>query len=100
MDNGQYLITLAETYQALSDPNRLKILGQLLSTPHPVCVKGLAGHLGISQSAVSQHLKVLKSCRLVVGRKDGYFKHYSVNETAFREIRRMERIVFGRDLIS
>ena len=97
MDNEQRIEDLAEVFQALSDPNRLRILNSLQSSPHPICVNGLACKLGISQSAVSQHLKVLKNCRLVTNRKEGYFKHYSVNEERFREIQGMSGDLFGKE---
>ncbi len=89
---------LAEVFQALSDSNRLRILNLLNSSKHPICVNGLACNLGISQSAVSQHLKVLKNCRLVTVQKEGYFKHYAVNKNRLLEIRRMSMDFFGMDL--
>jgi ArsR family transcriptional regulator len=49
-------------------------------------VCALARQLGISEPAVSQHLKVLKTCGLVAGKKEGYFVHYQVNEEKIREI--------------
>jgi ArsR family transcriptional regulator len=42
------------------------------------CVGGLARTLGISEAAVSQHLKVLKDTGIVRGVKHGYFMHYQV----------------------
>jgi DNA-binding transcriptional ArsR family regulator len=98
MNEEKQIESLAEVFQALSDPNRLRILEILLSVPHPICVTGIANRLGISQSAVSQHLKVLKNNGLVTHRKESYFKHYSLNEERFREVRRMRATVLGNKL--
>ena len=51
----------AAVFSALADPTRLKLL-KILShqnTPDALCVNALAGLLGVIQSAVSQHLRVL-----------------------------------------
>jgi ArsR family transcriptional regulator, arsenate/arsenite/antimonite-responsive transcriptional repressor len=62
---------------ALSVETRVKIL-QLLKSGR-LCVNALTCRLGISQSAVSQHLRILKSVGLVKDEKVGYWVHYSVN---------------------
>ncbi|NLM96328.1 MAG: winged helix-turn-helix transcriptional regulator [Halanaerobiaceae bacterium] len=64
--------------KALADETRLKILGLLLSKNF--CVRALAGRLGISESAVSQQLKILRKADLVLGEKSGYFVHYRVKK--------------------
>jgi DNA-binding transcriptional ArsR family regulator len=63
-------------FKALGDETRLKIVHLLVSNDY--CVGGLAKALGITDSAVSQHLKVLKEAGLVEGKKVGYYTHYSV----------------------
>ncbi len=63
-------------FKALGDETRLKIVRLLLRGDH--CVGGLAKALSITDSAVSQHLKVLKEVNLVEGKKVGYYTHYSV----------------------
>ncbi len=98
MDEEKSIELLAEVFQALSDPNRLRILEILLSVPHSICVNGIAKRLGISQSAVSQHLKVLKNNGLVIDRKESYYKHYSLNSERFHEVRQMRTAVFGNEL--
>ena len=98
MDSDDRIAELAEAFQALSDPNRLRILELLTSSSHPICVNGLACRLEISQSAVSQHLKVLKNAGLVTDRKQGYFKHYSVNDERFRDLKKIRATVLGREL--
>lgn len=67
-------------YKALSDENRRMIIMLLLK--HSYCVAELARKLDISESAVSQHIKVLKESGLLKGEKRGYFMHYGVERGA------------------
>ena len=60
--------------KALGEPMRLKIYLALLERKH--CVRSLSRKLGISESAVSQHLKVMREAELVYGEKYGYHTHY------------------------
>lgn len=48
-------------------------------------VNSLANALKISPSAVSQHLRILKSAGLVAGQRKGYFIHYSLNRGALEK---------------
>ena len=66
---------LAQLLKALGEPTRLKIYTALLKRKH--CVRSLSVMLGISESAVSQHLKVMKNAGLVYGEKYGHHTHYS-----------------------
>ena len=71
----------AAFFAALADPTRLKLLKLLgrQRSPDALCVNALSGLLGVSQSAVSQHLRVLKSAGLVKGERRGYHIHYYIN---------------------
>ncbi len=60
--------------KALGEPMRLKIYRALLERKH--CVRSLSKKFGISESAISQHLKVMKGAGLVYGEKYGYHTHY------------------------
>ena len=75
---------LIERFKALGDETRFKIF-LLLSEQH-ICVKGLANVLHISESAVSQHLKVLRNAGLIKGKKVGYFTHYNVQRDVLNEL--------------
>ena len=57
----------AAFFKALADPTRLQIVKFLCHhhEPEALCVNALAGLLGITQSAVSQHLRILKNAGLV-----------------------------------
>ena len=65
---------LEHILKALGEPMRLKIYQCLLERKH--CVRSLSRKLGISESAVSQHLKVMREADLVYGQKYGYHTHY------------------------
>jgi DNA-binding transcriptional ArsR family regulator len=69
--------------RALASPARLKILRLLGS--HPLCVNALAGRLGLSAAATSQHLRLLREQGLVQDDKRGLFVHYRRDDEAFRE---------------
>ena len=71
----------AAVFSALADPTRLKLVKLLRSQrdPDALCVNALAGLLGVTQSAISQHLRVLKAIRLVKGERRGLTIHYFLN---------------------
>jgi DNA-binding transcriptional ArsR family regulator len=68
---------MADVFKALSDPTRLRLL-KLLGGGQALCVNALARKLGVTQSAVSQHLRVLRQTGLVTGSREGSFIHYSL----------------------
>jgi ArsR family transcriptional regulator len=58
---------LAEIFKALSDPTRLRLVKLLGEHGGALCVNALAHRLEVTQSAVSQHLRVLRQAGLVNG---------------------------------
>ena len=66
--------------KALGEPMRLKMYQALLERKH--CVRSLSKKLGISESAISQHMKVMKDAGLVYGKKFGYHTHYLPQQIA------------------
>lgn len=66
--------------KALGDSTRFTIFQQILIRKH--CVRSLSKKLGISESAVSQHMKILKEANLVYGERFGYHIHYLPNQEA------------------
>ena len=74
----------AALFNVLGDVTRLKLLNLLSQQREPdaLCVNALAYRLGVTQPAVSQHLKLLKDAGLVVGEKRGYRVHYFVKREA------------------
>jgi len=79
----------AAVFSALADPTRLKLMKllQRQRDPDALCVNALAGFLGVTQSAVSQHLRVLKAIGLVKGERRGYHIHYFVNQDMLEKCR-------------
>lgn len=70
--------------KALADNTRLELIKLLLS--HDYCVGALAKKLGFSESAISQHLRILRSTGLVKGDKRGYYTHYYVDRQMLLKI--------------
>ena len=70
--------------KALGDPKRYLLL-QLMSR-RGYCVSALARLARLSESAVSQHLKIMREAGLVYGVKKGYYTHYSVDKEALEGI--------------
>jgi len=79
----------AALFAALADPTRLRLVAILAEqrTPHALCVNALAMLLGVTQSAVSQHLRVLKGIGLVRGERRGYHVHYYLNPIVLKRYR-------------
>lgn len=72
------LTELSDLFQLLSDSNRIKILYAL--SREEVCVCDLSALLGMSDSAVSHQLRLLRALRLVKSRKDGRVVYYSLSD--------------------
>lgn len=104
---------LAEIFKALSDPTRLRLV-KLLSectpghatanecapsecTGGPLCVNALAHRLGVTQSAVSQHLRVLRQARLVQGERRGPFVHYTLDQDGLKRYKDALLDTLGED---
>ena len=69
---------LAETFKALSDPTRVRIISALMEDE--MCVHELAQTVGASQSAVSHQLRMLRDMRLVRFRKEGRHVFYALDD--------------------
>jgi DNA-binding transcriptional ArsR family regulator len=69
---------LSETFKALGDPTRIKIIYAL--SRKRLCVCDLAAALGMSQSAVSHQLRILRNLKLVRFEKRGKSVYYSLDD--------------------
>lgn len=69
---------LAETFKALSDSTRVRIVSLLAKAE--LCVCDLAAALGMSQSAVSHQLRTLRDLRLVRWRREGRQVFYTLDD--------------------
>lgn len=67
----------AQIFKALSDEKRLQVLDYLKNGEKCACV--LIDELGIAQSALSYHMKILCQSGIVSSRQDGRWKHYSLS---------------------
>jgi len=81
----------AAVFKALADPTRLNLVKLLCHQhePEALCVNALAKLHGISQSAVSQHLRILKNMGLVKGERKGYHIHYTVDHDMLKRCREL-----------
>jgi DNA-binding transcriptional ArsR family regulator len=81
----------ADLFKLLSVDKRIEIIELLKKDP--MSVNALAEALGITQSAISQHLRVLKAAGLVTDERQGYWIYYSLNRDALEKCRqRLNRI--------
>ena len=72
---------LVNFFKAMGEDTRVKILSMLLK--EEMCICELIEELGLSQSAVSHHMKILKQADLVNDRRDGKWTFYSINKDGF-----------------
>jgi ArsR family transcriptional regulator len=79
---------LAEGFQALSDPVRLRVLSMLAaSEAGEICVCDFVAPLGRTQGTVSHHLKILAEAGLVHGDRRGKWVWYSLDRGRLAELR-------------
>ncbi len=72
----------AAIFRALGDTSRAKIVYSLLQ--QELCVCDLAAVCDLSESATSQHLRVLRGLRIVKVRRDGRMSYYSIEDDHVR----------------
>lgn len=75
---------LSQTFSALSDPNRQKILEVLKK--REMAVAEIATHLSITLPTLSHHLDILKRAGLASSRRDGQRILYSLNLSVFEDV--------------
>ena len=93
MPDEAVIQNLADFYKVFGDVTRVKILCVLFQSE--LCVCDLAEVLGMTQSAVSHQLRVLKQAKLVKNRRDGKIVYYSLADAHIQSIlnQGMEHIV-------
>jgi ArsR family transcriptional regulator len=69
---------IAEFFSALSDPTRVRIVSALSSGE--LCVGDLSAALGMSSSAISHQLRLLRQLRLVRRRREGQLVYYGLDD--------------------
>ena len=78
MPGDRMVRALAETFAALSDPTRVRIIVAL--SGRELCVLDLSRMLELTGSAVSHQLRLLRGQRLVKYRKEGRIAFYSLDD--------------------
>ena len=84
MPNDEVLADLSDLFRVFGDTTRVKIIFALFS--NEMCVCDIAELLGMTQSAISHQLRVLKNARLVKFRKEGKTVFYSLDDEHISEI--------------
>lgn len=92
LPNEEEMYDLAELFKVFGDSTRIRILFALFASEF--CVNDLAENLGMTQSAVSHQLKILKVNSLVKSRRDGKQMYYYLADDHVRTI-----IAMGREHI-
>jgi len=84
MRPNETMVRLADTFSALGDPARAKILYALAQ--EELCVCDLAEVVGVTESAVSHQLRILRALGLVKYRRDGRVVYYSLADDHVRSL--------------
>jgi DNA-binding transcriptional ArsR family regulator len=79
----------ADSFKALGDPGRLKIVLSLME--NELCVCDLSAVCGMSESAVSHQLRILRNLRIVSNRREGKIVFYRLNDNHIRDLIRVSR---------
>jgi DNA-binding transcriptional ArsR family regulator len=78
LPDDELVCGVVEAFQALADPTRAKILYALIR--RSLCVRDLAILTGVSESAVSHQLRLLRDRRLVKSRRQGNVIYYATDD--------------------
>ncbi len=86
-------LELEELFKALGNINRLLLVYRLASGEiEKISVTEMARNMGLTQPAASQHLKILKTAKILNAKKQGNYIYYTFNESAL--INHKEKIDF------
>ena len=82
--SNQIATLIAETLSALSDPTRIRVIGLLAESE--MCVGDLSLVLGMTQPAISHHLRILRNLKIVATRKAGRHVFYTLADQHIHDI--------------
>jgi ArsR family transcriptional regulator len=82
--DGPTATQAARIFGALADPTRVRIVAALSHTE--LCVNDLAALLGMTQSAVSHQLRLMRALRLVKDRKEGRIVFYTLDDEHIHDL--------------
>src|SRR5688572_28103326 len=89
-------VEYASWFRALADPSRVQIVEYLARQNRPMSVGELTAAVGLAQSTVSQHLKILTEVRFVLVEPVGTARHYYINEECVACFPSAADVVMGR----
>ena len=78
VDDTATVEALADTFRILGDPTRIRIVDALAQAE--LCVHELSDKVGISESAISHQLRLMRTMRIVRGRREGRCVYYSLDD--------------------
>ncbi len=84
MASEEALVDVADIFKVLGDPTRAKIIDALSISE--LCVCEISAILGMSQSAVSHQLRLLRAAKIVKFRKEGKMAYYSFADGHVRSL--------------
>ena len=84
MPTDELLSDLADLYKIFGDSTRIKIMYSLYE--EEMCVCAISDLLGMTQSAISHQLKVLKDAKLVANRREGKTIYYRLSDDHVKSI--------------
>lgn len=76
--------TRRDVFQALADPTRREIIS--LVAEQPLSLNMIAGNFSISRPAISQHIKILNECGLLIVRRQGRERYCEVRIEKLQEV--------------
>jgi DNA-binding transcriptional ArsR family regulator len=92
--------TVAQQYafwfRALADPSRVQIVEYLARQAKPLPVGEIVAAVGLAQSTVSQHLKILTEVRFVLVEQVGNARHYQINTRCIECFPSAADVVMGK----
>jgi DNA-binding transcriptional ArsR family regulator len=86
----------ASWFRALADPSRVQIVEFLARQARPMPVGQIVAAVGLAQSTVSQHLKILAEVRFVLVEQVGTARHYRINDNCIRCFPSAADVVMGK----
>jgi DNA-binding transcriptional ArsR family regulator len=86
----------ASWFRALADPSRVQIVEYLARQGKPLSVGEIVAAVGLAQSTVSQHLKILTEVRFVLVDPMGNARHYRINTNCVARFPSAADVVMGK----
>ncbi|MEU7825705.1 metalloregulator ArsR/SmtB family transcription factor [Catellatospora sp. NPDC049133] len=86
----------ASWFRALADPTRVQIAELLARRREPMSVGQITAAVGLAQSTISQHLKILAEVRFVLVEASGNANLYRINENCLECFPTAADVVMGR----